>query len=150
MLSNIFIIIFFFSIFVFFRFLRPLGSEDYLYKLENFGWSVGVATDRGALPLTCPNKKTQKNPEKKHNKKSKKKENEKKRRKKRRKIKNNKNIFVCIKNQKEKKGASKGYLPRRLKTLFFFFFQKKMLKRNRAAIEARKNEKIFKKNKTKT
>ena len=37
--------------------LRPLGSQDKLYKLENSGWLVCGCLDRlsRALPLTCPN-----------------------------------------------------------------------------------------------
>ena len=31
--------------------LRPLGSQDELYKHENFGWLVDVATDRPARYL---------------------------------------------------------------------------------------------------
>ena len=32
-------------------FLQPLGSQDFLYKLENVGWLVDVATDRHARHL---------------------------------------------------------------------------------------------------
>ena len=55
--------------------LRPVGSQDKLYKLENFGWLVGGCRDRPsrALPLTCPNVKNSKNEEKRQKKKEKKK-----------------------------------------------------------------------------
>ena len=42
--------------------LRPSGSQDKLYKLENFGWSVSRPTV--TLPLACPNVKNLNNEKK--------------------------------------------------------------------------------------
>ena len=114
-------------------FLRPLGSQNKLYKLQNFDCLVDVAADRNAS-VTCPSVKNhffKKKNDMKRKQKKKKRENEK----------NTKKHFSKIKKNQERKKKEReasngeeegegGVLPRRLKKMFPFKKKKTWYKKS--------------------